>query len=117
MHGALSRRRASVSSNGAGSPLPARSGFPKAVLNGSISFFDLVHIVPLEKSNERYFQSWNPAAQTIHHRSPCSLAGPVEIMVFAQVIRMEEGVVTMCWRTHLESGFSPLMQRHAALRG
>lgn len=38
-------------------------------------------------------------------------------MVFAQVIRTKEGMVTICWQTHLESGFSPLMQWHAALRG
>lgn len=44
MHGALSRRRASISCNGTGSPLPARAGFPKAVLNDSIPFFDLVHM-------------------------------------------------------------------------
>lgn len=50
MHGALSRRRAGVGCDGAGSPLLTRSGFPKVVLNGSISFFDLVHAVPLEKA-------------------------------------------------------------------
>lgn len=51
------------------------------------------------------------------HRSPCSLAGPVEMMVPAQTIRTEERVVSMCTWTHWESGRSTLMQCHAALRG